>query len=145
MPNRYILASARITVPGQYDYTTLSRDEAVQWLRNGKFTCDIRYGKLTKILHDLTGICIFPNTDTGQSPTLEPGDEALVFSIARDEQFHYTSEMTREYIMQHHEFGLFRRLPDLPSLTQNTAHPIQSTSASMTKREEHRIEEGRYI
>jgi len=75
---RYILNSAVITAPGQYDYRLIETGEAVEWLAAGKYKSTIGYEETAMALEALTG---FEIETYRVNIIMDPGDQALVFRL----------------------------------------------------------------
>lgn len=75
---RYLLNSAVLTSPGEYNYRLVDINQAVAWLLDGEFVSAIRYDQTAEALSMITGVDI-PTRDT--TLVMEAGDEALVFRL----------------------------------------------------------------
>lgn len=75
---RYLLNSAVITAPGQYEYRLVSPEEAAAWLRQGNFVSRIGYPATADHIKALSGIR--PEISR-EATAMQPGDEALVVRL----------------------------------------------------------------
>lgn len=106
---RYILNSAVITTPGNYEYRLIDTCEAILWLSDGRFTSTIGYQETADALTSIAGIHIPVNR---KMIKMETDDEALVFRL--------TVRLTdpavkgkindRSWIMENSEIGILKKL-----------------------------------
>ena len=104
---RYILNSAVITAPGVYKYTKIGEDWAWAWLVSGPYVSAIGYAETAEALTKLMGRDIPANRIHVE---MQPGDEALVFRLARRPGPDEKGQLTSDEIIQQAEFGLLVRV-----------------------------------
>lgn len=104
----WLLNSAVIAVggDGDYSYRTVTKDEAITWLRSHKFTSRIGYPDNARFIERIAGVRVELNREES---LLQPGDEALVVrpsyrlpTGAQKGQFHPDDD---DFV-----FGLLRRI-----------------------------------
>jgi hypothetical protein len=75
---RYVLNSAVISHPGNYEYTLLTGLEAEVWLKRGGFTSRVGYQAATQFLEDRFSV----RCPLSREPiAMQPGDEGLVVRL----------------------------------------------------------------
>jgi hypothetical protein len=75
---RYLLNSAVLTAPGQYNYRLISVETARAWYLQAPVVSTIGYEQTAEALSDLLGEPVPVNR---QTIVMAPGDEALVFRL----------------------------------------------------------------
>lgn len=108
---RYILNSAVITAPGNYNYLLLSPLEAKEWVEKGNVESYIGYEETSLALSDLLGIPIACNRKVC---VMKKGDEALVFRLVFPSGFNRTApenkgRLSIGFILKNHELGLLTK------------------------------------
>jgi len=109
MPKRLLLATPLLQDFGCYDYIPLNLEEAIMWLYRGQYFSAIRSRDMCHALNELVGRNVYPLAGIN-TPKLEPGDEALVFSVPMSDSVRSVREMTREYMVQNYQLGLLTRV-----------------------------------
>ena len=117
---RYVLNSAVVTNPGSYHYKLITSEQAAQWLQDGNWLSTIGYPETALALTTLTGVQV-PCARLVVS--MEPGDEALVFRLVlppgtRRIEPGNKGQLGAEYITEHCEIGILRRLGQRPGTVE---------------------------
>ncbi len=105
---RYVLSSAVITAPGTYEYRLLTPETARRWLDRGGFTSLVGYDVTASAMEMLLGVRPAVSREHAR---MEIGDEALVFRLrARVTSSQIKHNLTPDFVFQHAEIGLLRRI-----------------------------------
>lgn len=109
---RYLLNSAVITSPGQYDYRPLSIEQARAWIDAGAYRSTIRYQETANALASLIGRPVAVRNET---ITMRPGDEALVFRLvfppgANRLAVDMKGMLDTQFVLDNCEIGLLKRI-----------------------------------
>jgi len=112
MPKRQILAYPTLHSFGDYDYFPITLAEAQTWLAQGEYYSTMRSRDMCHALREVTGRTIYPLFGA-EMPSLEPGDEALVFKIVLSPTVRSIHNMSRDYMLENYQLGLLRRVDGL--------------------------------
>ena len=109
---RYLLNSAVITAPGDYEYRLVTVDEAKAWLAPGQLVSTIGYPETAAAMQALFGGQVNINRIM---VTMQAGDEALVFRLVLPPgapRIDPTNKgrLTPEYVAQNSEIGVLKRV-----------------------------------
>ncbi len=101
---RYILNSAVITTPGNYNYSLVSIQEAKNWIEKGGYESTIGYAETAQALSTVLGCSIRTNR---KNIKMETRDEALVFRLTcRLDDPALKGGIGVEYILKNCEVGI---------------------------------------
>lgn len=109
---KYLLNSAVITAPGQYQYIHITADQAREWMGGEMVLSTIRYQDTANAMSQVLGRRVDVNNVT---ITMRPGDEALVFRLvfppgtARVE-VEEKGRLNIDFILANCEIGLLIRI-----------------------------------
>ncbi len=120
MTARFVLPIPTLPVFGNYDYLQLDLTQVQQWLDLGPYYSSIRSRDLCLAFRHVTGRTLYPLSSAIQAPILEPGEDALIFFVPPSETIHSIRDMTFEYMVQHHQFGLLCRVDVVAEVPQET-------------------------
>lgn len=79
---KFLLNSAVLTDFGQFDYRSISPDEAQTWYRTGTPVSTVGYPETARTLEQLLQLAEGAIAVARQTITMQPGDQALVFRLA---------------------------------------------------------------
>lgn len=120
MTNRFVLPIPTLPHYGNYDYLPMSLEEVQQWLDLGPYYSAIRSRDLCLAFLRVTGRTLHPLSSTIQTPPLEPGEDALIFFVPPSETVHSIRDMSFEYMVENHQFGLLCRVDVIAEATHQT-------------------------
>jgi hypothetical protein len=105
---RYILNSAVITTPGDYNYRLVSPDEARTWFESGPVESTIGYQETADALSVILGAEIPVNR---QMVKMADGDEALIFrlTVRLADPAVKGRVNDPEWLLQHSEIGILQK------------------------------------
>ena len=111
MGARYVMNSAVMTTPGEYEYKRLTIDDAKKWLRLGAFQSAIAYEATAEAMAVL--LDCRPSVNR-HHVKMEVGDETLVFritmSVTRYETMLQHRDISPDFVANNAEIGLMRRI-----------------------------------
>ena len=119
---RLILSTPLLQDFGCYDYFSMSLEEARAWMYQGPYFVAMRSRDLCYALHSLVGRNIFPLSGL-ETPTLRPGDEALVFYVPLSAEVRSARELTSDYILQNYRLGLLKHV-EVSETSQHTTDEL---------------------
>lgn len=104
---KYVLNSAVVTTPGNYNYRLISPDKAKEWLKNNEWESTVSYLQTADALNALTGIIIPVNK---KNIRMRKGDEALVFRLrARLDRPEFKGKIDVKFVLKHCEIGILKK------------------------------------
>jgi len=103
----YILNSAVITTPGNYQYRLISVEEMKKWLSENQWISTIGYQQTCDAIQALTNIPIPLNR---VQIKMDNGDTALIFRLTcRLDNPELKGKLSQEFVMKNFEAGILTK------------------------------------
>lgn len=106
---RYVMNSAVVTTPGNYNYTHCTVEEAIDWLNLDMFESTVGYHETALALTKLTGV---PISVRRKQIRMGIGDEALVYRLTErlSDPLLKGKISSVEWLIANSEIGILRKM-----------------------------------